>query len=344
EPGEVSGVWEACPYCLRGGLPPWVDFHYYWLLTDDAGNTYETVPEHGIYEDNTREWNVLDRDDITLYWFGYDPEFGELMADAMTQFSANMEIAWGRTLSYTPIAIMFPDGEVWNEYVEGGVNPNAAGFTDSSTGFTVLRPAQPRDPLRQDELRSLCGGYWYGDRPNTPEEWALEDTLHTVLHEFTHLYQADFRTRGPFWWTEGEADFFANAALTWRNRDSDSRMMNWGAMGYDLITLQGGGPSGGSTTSADGCHALGYAVGDSFIRWLVDNYGGLEIHYTVLENIPGNGVESALEIATGVSFNELENQYRAAFGIAPVSVQPTATPFVFPTAPIPSIPTSPPSG
>ena len=48
-------------------------------------------------------------------------------------------LGWGRTLSYKPLAILFPPGDVWNEYVEGGVNPNAAGFTQPSEGFTIQR-------------------------------------------------------------------------------------------------------------------------------------------------------------------------------------------------------------
>ena len=54
-----------------------------------------------------------------------------------------------------------------------------------------------------------------------------------------------------------------------------------------------------------------------------------------------DGLDVALERATGVPFLELENQWRATWGLDPVQPLPTPTPFVFPTAPVFSLPTSP---
>ncbi len=335
ENGEFDsemGAWVARPYSLRGGLPPWVDFHYYWLLTDSEGNTYETEPQYGIYEDNTREWWHVDTEDITLYWFGDMPELGEHVSETMAAMREYFTEGWGRTLSYKPLAVLFPPGDVWNEYVEGGNNPRAAGFTSRGEGYTVQRIPRLMTPEEHEVARERCGGYFYGSRENTVEEWRLQDMVHTIVHEITHLYQSDFRVSGPTFWIEGEPEFFGNLALDWRSRDAESRMMNYGAMGYPLPTLQGEGPGGGSTRSADGCHALAYAVGETFIRFLVENYGGLETHRLVIENLPGHTVQEAISLVTGVPFVDLENQYRAHYGIAPVDILPTPTPLVIPTA------------
>jgi hypothetical protein len=338
-----SGQWVACPYCVRGGMPPWVDFNYWWVLTDEAGNVYETEPQYGIYEDNTREWWSIDTDDITLYWFGEMPDLGETVAEAMAEVNEYFELGWGRTISYKPLAILFPPGNVWDEYVEGGNNPNAAGFTSPSEGYTVQRIPGTRDPVRHESLKYECGGYWYGNRENTPDEWRLQDMVHTILHETTHLYQADFRSGGPFFWTEGQADYFASL-VGWRNRDADSRMLAYGAAGYDLPTLQGAQFGGGSTAAADGCRAIGYAVGETFLRFIISNYGGLETHRAILEAMPGNGVEAAIEEVLGIPFVDVENQYRAYIGLGPVQILPTATPFTFPTAPAFTVPTPPGGG
>ena len=338
-----SGAWIAEPYRVRGGLPPWVDFNYWWALTDSAGNTFETEPQYGIYEDNTREWWSIDTDDITLYWFGEMSDLGEPVAAAMAEMAEYFTQGWGRTISYKPLAILFPPGDIWNEYVEGGVNPNAAGFTQPSEGFTVQRIPDLRDPARHESLKTLCGGYWYGNRENTPAEWRLQDMIHTILHETTHLYQADFRMSGPQYWTEGQADYFSS--LTgWRNRDAESRMIAYGAAGYDLPTLQGGQMGGGSTEAADGCRAIGYAVGETFLRFLITNYGGLEVHREILEALPGNGVEEAIALVLGKPFVDVENEYRAYLGLPPVQVLPTPTPFTFPTAPAFVVPTPPGGG
>jgi hypothetical protein len=340
DPDMETGKWTARPYTVRGGLPPWVDFHYWWSLTDAEGNNYETEPIYGVYEDNTREWMSIDTDEITMYWFGGMPDLGEAISEAMAQTREYYELGWGRTISYKPLAIIFPDGTVWNEYVEGGVNPNAAGFTQPSEGFTVQRIPGLRSVSQHEATRDRCGGYWYGNRENTPEEWRLADMVHTILHETTHLYQADFRMSGPQFWTEGQADYFSSL-YGWHNRDADSRMLAYGAAGYDLPTLQGSQMGGGSTAAADGCRAIGYAVGETFIRFIVTNFGGLEVHREILEALPGNGVEKAIEEVLGMPFVDVENQYRTFLGLPPVEILPTPTPFTFPTAPVIAIPTAP---
>lgn len=335
---DAAGRWVAEPYRQGGGLPPWVDFHYWWLLTDSAGNTFETEKQYGIYEDNTRDWWSIDTEDITLYWFGEMPELGEQVAATMAEMREYFTLGWGRTLSYKPLAILFPPGDIWNEYVAGGVNPNAAGFTNPAEGFTVQSMGDPRSPERHEELRTQCGGYWYGNRENTPEQWRVQDTVHTIVHETVHLYQSDFNRSGPFFWTEGQADYFSSLS-GWRNRDSEARMIAYGAAGYELPTLQGDQLGGGATRSADGCHALGYAVGESFIRFIVTNYGGLETHRRIVEAMPGRGVEGAIAAVLGKPFVEVENEFRALYGLPPVELLPTPTPFALPALPIFATPT-----
>jgi len=335
---DAGGGWVAEPYRESGGLPPWVDFHYWWSLADSAGNTFETEPQYGVYEDNTREWWSIYTEDITLYWFGEMPELGEQVAATMAEMREYFTLGWGRTLSYKPLAILFPPGDIWNEYVAGGVNPDAAGFTNPSEGFTVQSMGDLRSEERHEEVRTECGGYWYGNRENTPEEWRVQDTVHTIVHEIVHLYQSDFNRGGPFFWQEGQADYFASLS-GWQNRYAEGRMIAYGAAGYDLPTLQGGQLGGGSTRSADGCHALGYAVGESFIRFIVTNYGGLETHRRIVEAMPGRGAEGAIAEVLGKPFIDVENEFRACYGLPPVDLLPTPTPFALPPLPMFSTPT-----
>ena len=54
-----------------------------------------------------------------------------------------------------------------------------------------------------------------------------------------------------------------------------------------------------------------------------------------------DGLSASLERVTGESFLQLENRWRASWGLGPVDILPTPTPFVFPTAPVFTLPTSP---
>ncbi len=332
------GAWVARPY-ETGGLPPWIDFDYYWALSDSAGNTFETEPQYGIYADHTREWYHLDTEDLTLHWFGFSEGFGGMVAGAMADMRGNFAAGWGRTLSYKPIVIFFPEGDVWGEFQQGGANSRAAGFTNNGWGYSLQRLASERPP----DFLLECVQRW-GYPLERPLEWRLQRGASTVVHEVTHMYQSDFRVGGPAWWVEGQADYFGG--LTGLDSDPNERLANLLSVTNDLPTLQGEGPAlGVHTLAADSCNGLGYDMGHAFIRWLLENHGGLETHRRIVERMQTrDGLDVALEEATGFSFLELENQWRATWGLPPVAPPPTPTPFAFPTAPPMVVPTSPGGG
>lgn len=332
--------WIATAY-ETGGLPPWIDFHYTWLLTDAAGNTFETEPVYAIYEDNTREWQHVDTDEITLHWFGFseDGMFGEMVADAMATMRENFRAGWGRDLSYKPIVIFFPSGDVWDEYQSGGSNSRAAGFTNNGWGYSLQRLADEEPP----EFLMECIERW-GYSTTRDMQWRLERGVATIVHELGHIHQSDFRVGGPAWWTEGQADYFAS--LTGMDSNPDVRLANLLTVTNDLPTLQGAGPSlAVGAMAPDSCNGLGYDMGNDFIQWLLESYGGLELHYQIVEEMrTRDGLDVALERATGVPFLELENQWRASWGLPAVTPLPTPTPFALPSLPVLSTPVSGSSG
>jgi hypothetical protein len=333
-------AWVAHAY-ETGGLPPWIDFNYYWLLTDSEGNTFETEPQYAIYEDNTREWQHVDTDEITLHYFGFseDGAFGDMVAEAMEAMHEQFAEGWGRNLSFKPIVIFFPSGNVWDEFQTGGSNSRAAGFTNNGWGYSLQRLADEQPP----EFLMECVERW-GYSTERPLELRLERGVATIVHELTHIHQSDFRVGGPAWWTEGQADFFAS--LTGLDSNPDTRLTNLLTVTNDLPTLQGSGPSlAVGAMAPDSCNGLGYDMGNDFMQWLLGTYGGLELHQRIVEEMQTrDGLEVALERTTGRTFLQLENEWRATWNLPPVDVLPTATPFALPTAPVITIPTAPGSG
>ncbi len=326
------GAWVVEPYAVRGGLPPWIDFDYTWLLTDSAGNTFETEPVYAVYADHTRQWQSIDTEDITLYWFGGMPNLGDTVGPAMANMRELFRLGWGRNISYKPLAVLFPPGSVWDEYVELGNNPNAGGFTSNGWGYTVQRMAWERTPADLALLPSVCGGMYSNGSAATSEEYRTRWAVEVIVHEITHLHQSDFRVGGPHWWIEGQAEYFASLS-GYGVTNAEGRLRNYVGLGYDFPTLQGNGPSPNTTNpSADGCVALGYNIGETFLRYLVDSQGGLEAHAQVIAALSGNSLEDALALVTGRTLLDLENEYRASYGLGPVQLLPTATPFVMPTA------------
>jgi hypothetical protein len=259
-----------------------------------------------------------------------------MMDDAMAQMHETFYAGWGDYLPYKPIVIFFPSGSIWDEFQSGGNNPGAAGFTNNGWGYSVQRLADETPP----DFLLECVERW-GYSMERPMEWRLERGVTTIIHELTHVHQSAFRVGGPAWWVEGQADYFAS--LVGLDSPPDQRLTNLLSVTSDLPTLQGEGPSLGiSAMAPDSCNGLGYDIGNDFIGWLLENYGGLELHQQIVAEMQTrDGLPVALERVTGVSFLDLENEWRASWGLEPVEVLPTPTPFVLPTAPVISFPTPP---
>jgi len=200
---------------------------------------------------------------------------------------------FGRELSYTPVGVIYGSREAMSEMVGSGVtNPTAGGYTSDSLGITVQFVPPDRD-----------------------DAYLTEWLAHVLTHELTHLYQFDVvgGARGPNWWTEGQADWFAYAA-----GDYDARLFNLATL-QDLPTLSKPVPR--NIEQADGGLYLVYDMGASFVNWLNLTYGGMETHRQVVELMQrGAALYDALEQATGKPFFDLENEWRAYIDLPPFTL------------------------
>jgi len=61
-----SHTWELEP----GELPPGSQIEHEWRIADAAGNELTTLPVTLSYEDDRFSWDVIQRDNIILFWYG----------------------------------------------------------------------------------------------------------------------------------------------------------------------------------------------------------------------------------------------------------------------------------
>ena len=317
---ESDNEWQAVPYAT-GGLPPWQFMTVTFRISTASGLSIETEPVTVHYHDPTRSWWRAESVDAVIYWFDFPQEFGDVLMPGIAAVQDKYEKGFGGRLSYRPIVIIFPPGDVLGEYRAGGQNnPRTTGSASRDTQSAVLRIRG----LDIEEIRQDC--IW-----NEPRDldWQMEFSMSVATHEIAHLYQYEFFNGvGPAWWIEGQATFFE-----WDSGQFDDRMRNL-AQTQDLATLQGSGPSGMvGTPASDGCTHLGYEMGTSFINWFVNTQGGYEAHRQVVELMDSNVLlAEALEQVSGVPFAELEMQWREYIGLNP-------EPFIRPTPTFPSFPT-----
>ncbi|MBN1681370.1 MAG: hypothetical protein JW966_13900 [Anaerolineae bacterium] len=312
ELGDNPGEWIAVPYDARG-LPPWHEVDAYWGVrtTDDQG--VDSQPEHAIYYDATREWYRAENEDVLVYWYGMPEELGQYVLDAMAGNRQKYQDGFGMVLPYRPLSVIFPPGGDWNEYKgDETVDDTEFGHTGTiiaQAGSTIQRVRT----LEPASIRADC--IWNPTDPTV--EFQMNQAASTTTHEVAHLYQQEIGVAGPGWWLEGQATFFE----TFEEYPVHDRLRTLAKMrDGDLPSFQGDGPGGGPFTVAeDGCTHLMYDMGASFMRWLVAEHGGMDTYLGIVNEMArAIPLEQALETVTGMTFLELENEWRAFLGVGEV--------------------------
>jgi len=315
ERGENPNEWIALPYASRG-LPPWHEIDAVWGVRAETASV-DSAPLHAVYYDATRTWFRAESQDVLVYWYGMPEELGRYVIDAMAGNRDRYLAGFGSPLPYRPMAVIFPPGPDWNEYKgDSSIDDTQLGFTGTivpEAGSTIQRVRT----LEPAEIRKDC--IWNPENPTV--EFQMQQAASTTTHEVAHLYQQELGVqRGADWWIEGQAMFFE----TFEEYPVHDRLRKLAELrGGDLPTLQGEGPGGGAlTASEDGCTHLIYDMGSSFMRWIVDQHGGMETYRAIVEAIQhGSNLSQALETATGQTFLDLENGWRAFLGIGPVPAE-----------------------
>lgn len=307
-------VWLAHPWDTGEGRPAWTNFKFFWRVRDASDVFIETEPVEMDYYDPTKTWFRSESDYLVLYWTGFGEDeadtIAQTMANAMASTHQRRVDGFGAALSYKPITVIYPDRDTLAEiYGSGVTNDRAAGFTSSELGMSVqiLRDA------------SLVRGNEECIWALQPEDWTMERRINTIYHvsthEITHLWQYDVQAgpRGYLWVSEGQAEWFGYAP-----GEYDQRLRTLATL-QDIPPLETDISS--AMTQADGCYALAYDVGPSFLNFLMANYGGLETHRKVAELMrQDHSIYEAVEQVTGKPFLEIENEWRIYLGYRPLTV------------------------
>lgn len=312
--GAAPDEWIARPY-EGGGLPPWHDLRIFWRIRVSEDESVETEPVSVVYYDASREWFRTENDVVIVYWYGMPVELGQVVAEAMTANWPRYIAAFGSELPYKVLSIIYPPGPDWNEFkADTSVDDTDFGatgqlFSDAASSVQRVRTLEPA------AVRAEC--IW--NRENPTVEYQMDLAASTVMHEAGHVHQQEFGVlRGPTWWVEGQATFFES----FEDYPIHERLSVLATLlDEPFPTFHGNGPSGGPyTASADGCTHLVYDMGASFQQWLVAEKGGMDAYRAVIMEIgDGASVVEALETVYAQTFLELENEWRAFLGIAPVA-------------------------
>lgn len=283
-----------------GDLVTWQTLTVFWAVTDDVGNRIETTPTRIVYSDETRNWERLESGNYVLYALDVPREVAVETMAALSE--ANYEAAFGGVLFDPTLVLLLPAAETQEIdetmllELEGEANPQAKAVIVRVSG------AEP------ETVRAEC--LWNEARDTA---WTANKLASGVRAAVARLYQTEFYgANAPAWWLEGTAALF-RTDLSY----VEDRLVTL-ALSQDFPSLQGEGPAMDEMTPAsDGCTGLGRDLGLSFVRWLLDNYGGLPTHVAIVGLLrEGLSLEEAIGQQTGIPFAELENSWRAEFGLS----------------------------
>jgi hypothetical protein len=277
--GQHKVHWTPLP---GRNIPAWVGVDYWWELTDEKGNRYQTPHDYAEYEDTTRAWRRLASEDAVIHWEASLPkDLGAQIAAALKERREFYRQAWGKLLDYKPSIIVYASYEPWQEWNSTIDTYVIEGQTDPYWGGTV----QVFDATRPDSVELL--------------------TYAVVLHEVEHLYQQVYGAYGSsltqVWFFEGDATYME----LYQPYDYLESVRDLAANGQ-LPSLQ---KLSRRTDSRDE-----YDVGYAFWKYLEVSYGP-DTHRKVWEQIgKGQPIVLALQTATGKSLPVLEKEFRKWLG------------------------------
>jgi hypothetical protein len=318
---DEAQVWVA-KWSLFRQFAPWTEVQFKWVITNIQDTPISTAWHPLTLVEPSHEWHRVMTEHATLYWYGFGEDNPEHIARDFARVAAathqRLVDGFDRGMSYMPVVVIYPDD---------GAVITWTGDVDATRGIGVvtLIPDQvPEDYLVNCALPS--------------GEWSLEyRTLFSIENgsawQLVSLIMADILTlgrnygnwdsvnNGPAFWSVGHNRWFIHTS-TW-DWPYDEHVKQIAAE-YGLKSLRRFTMSDFFIDGPDGCPRYVEDIGASFINWLIYNYG-METHRQIVklmtptEDVPrGMDFYDAIEQATGKSFDELENEWRAYLELPPL--------------------------
>jgi hypothetical protein len=280
EPGPkvvASYVWKT----LRDSIPPGTPIQYSWTVGDDAGNRVTTEPADYTVVDSRFAWQMLEDDDIALWWYDGDAEFGQSIFGSASQALADMEKNTGRSLPDRIHVVLYGndrDFDSWHNYAREWVGGEAF----SGMGLTV----QIVPPGSSQRI----------------ERWINQVIPHEIAHLFFYqITDTPFSAGAPTWLNEGFAQYHELGAksdeLAWVQRTAERG---------ELIPLR---LLSGSFTGDDDHISLSYAESLSAVTFLLDRWGDAGMGTLLSAYKAGHNTDEALLEATGLDFDGFQQAW-----------------------------------
>lgn len=260
-------------------LPVGVEVGYSWLLRDAAGEEYETPVQSFVYEDTRFDWQQVQVDDVTVYWYDGNRAWGNELGDITARALERLQKDIGAKLD-EPVSI----------FIYADTDDMRAALQSNSVEW-VGGQAVP-------SLGLIIGAVEAGD---------TAEAARIIPHELSHqmLHQATDNPYGgvPLWFDEG---------LAVHNQETPDYifpvMLEEAALNDQLIPLE----ALSASFPADPDRALlSYAQSHSVVEYILAEYGEERLAALADAFALAMPTNTALEATLGVTVDELDAAWRA---------------------------------
>ncbi|NJN96385.1 MAG: hypothetical protein HC875_20850 [Anaerolineales bacterium] len=269
-------------------MPPGTELNYWWKIVDAAGNELRTEKQTYLYLDNRYEWQTLQNDRLTLYWYEGDDSFGQALFDRANVALDTLASDVGISLEDPIKVFIYANHDDLLRALSSSAQEWTGGQAFTTFGVVVI-----------------------GVNP-TQLDWGLRATTHEMSHLVIHQ-ATDNPYRGlPRWLDEGIAVY---------NEDTEQLVGDFAPIfdeavnRNELMTLRSlSSPFPGDPLLAN----LAYGQSGAVVKFIIDTYGVDKMANLLSIFAEGSLDDEALETALGVNTDSLDNAFRTSLGLPPL--------------------------
>jgi hypothetical protein len=275
---SVNWIWDMR---TTGSLPSGTVIRYWWTVSDNNKNLYQSEQSSVRFDDDEYNWQQLNENNVTLHWYYGDDDFA---ADLMQTCQNALQRLGEDTGAYleSPVRIYI--------YSSSYALRNAMVFAKEWTGG-VAYPAY---------------GVIAIGISNSNIEWGRRALAHELAHLVTHQMTSNPYNDIPVWLNEG-ISMYAEGEL-----EKDYEYYLKSAVYNDsLISVQ-------SLCSPFSSYSeqsyLSYAESYSIVDYLIEEYGQQKMHQLLTVFKDGSTYNNALLTVYGFDLNALNELWQDYIG------------------------------
>jgi hypothetical protein len=261
-------------------LEPFVNIDYWYRVTFENGDEYESQKYTFQYLDNRFDWQNLKDDRFEIFWYGSGVDFGQEILNVA-------DLGFESTQTLLPSEI------------------------DSPISIYVYAGSAELQSALQFSQRSWIAGHSYPQEniimisvpPGPSQRLELERQIpHELMHLVEYHLVGSSYAQIPTWLVEG----IASIAEIYPNPDY-KRVLDLASKERSLIPINTLCTS--FPRDASGAF-MAYAQSESFTRYILDNYGSSGLQNLISQYMDGLGCDEGPEAALGLTLGQLEFRWQ----------------------------------